>query len=482
MAYKFTETNKVNDEFMKVFGIGFKPFYDGLMSLATKQLWIDIVKFDEWLQKKHGCYEDDGKSMDDAIREHYGDKGVELVDALTGADDEKGPKSGLVEIDGIKTVAERTVDDYEVTYKPYKNYHKGLTVEQVVYDLMIIAAYDQLKVGQAVFKGDYTAAEMAGTFGGMHQFMEGEDCKTIGIKTETFCCSYHAGEAFAQMAEWEGVMNMAPKKYHRFAVEGKEMPSGVKLKPYTRCHGYKPRTISLAAENDRIAKKFEVIGKMAQSLTSEGMRRALSVLTAVKSIEKLHGWQMGDLAGKLLRRKLWREYGKDKYQQPMCYTAKDFEPGPECWKVVDEGYAKELMAYFRQVLAESPMPKWPAKGDYVMLKNQEKQPKQWQGKLSVYEVRGSLDMYHDKISWYAVVCTTKGKHDSTTYKVDALEPWTEPEKPKKKTSGKKSAKHAASHEKAAASHEVAESSHEVAEPTLEERLRAALLRQLKQAA
>jgi len=380
----------------------------------------------------------------------------------------------IVEIEGVKTVAERTVDDYVVTYKPHGNYHKGLTVEQVVYDLMIIAAYDQLKVGQAVYAGEYTAAEMAGTVGYLHQFMEGEDYKTIGIKTEMFCCSYHAGEAFTQMAEWEGVMSLAPKKYHRFAVEGKEMPKDVKLKPYTRCHGYKPRTISLAAENDRIAKKFEVIGKMAQSLTSEGMRRALSVLTAVKSIGKLHGYDMQQLADKLLRRKLWREYGKDKYQQPMVYTAKDFEPAPECWKVVDEGYAKELMAYFRKVLAESPMPKWPAKGDMVMLKNQERQCKKWQGKLSVYEVRGSLDMYQDKINWYAVVHTTKGKHDSTTRDVGYLEPWTEPDRPSKKKAVSKKEKTTAK--------ATPEPCTVNPEPTLEERLRAALRKQLAMAA
>lgn len=94
MAYKFTETNKVNDEFTKVFGIGFKSFYDGLVSIATKQLWIDIVKFDEWLQKKHGNYEAEGKSLMDVVREHYGDEGVRLVDALTGeGDDSDGPKS-----------------------------------------------------------------------------------------------------------------------------------------------------------------------------------------------------------------------------------------------------------------------------------------------------------------------------------------------------------------------------------------------------
>lgn len=475
MAYKFSETNKVNDEFTKVFGIGFKPFYDGMVSVATKQLWIDIVKFDEWLQKKHGNYEDDGKSMMDVIREHYGDKGVELVDALTGADDEESPKSELVEIEGVQTVAERTVDDYEVTYKPNKNYHKGLDVNQVVYDLMTIAAHDMLNWGTTVYAGEYTAAEMAGKVGYLYQFVGGEDYKIIRIKTETFCCSYHAGEAFAQMAEWEGVMSLAPKKYHRFAVEGKERPKDAKIEPYKRCHGYKPRTVSLTAENDRIAKKFEVIGKMAQSLTSEGMKRALSVLTAAKSIEKLHGREMGDLAGKMLRRKLWRDYGKDKYQQPMVYTAKDFEAAPECWKVVDEDYAKELMGYFRQVLAESPAPKWPAKGDLVQMKEGYRAIKKWQGKLCVYEVRGQLDTYHDKINWYAVVCTTKGKHDSTTCEVGYLEPWTEPDRPPKKKAVSKK-------EKTTAKATNPEPCTVSPEPTIEDRLRAALRKQLAMAA
>lgn len=520
MAYKFTETNRVNDEFTKVFGIGFKPFYDGLVSLATNRLWIDIVKFDEWLQKKHGNYEDDGKSMMDVIREHYGDKGVELVDALTGEDEPKdGPKSELIERDGIKTVAERTVNDTEVTYKPYGKYHKGLDVNQVVYDLMTIAAQDMLDTyGTAMYSGDYTAAEMAGTVGYLHQFIEGGDYKTIGIKTETFCCSYHAGEAFVQMAEWEGVMQMSPKNYRRFHCEGKEMPEGAKLKAYQRCHGYKPRTISLAAENTRIAKKFEVIGPMYEALGSEGMKRALSVLTAIKSIEKLHGYDMAGLAKRLLRRKLWRDYGNyeplrrrvewmkqeaermkrdgeeksdrakkmnEEFKEiqkklvltphPMCYTASDFEHGPEVWKVVDEEYVKQLMAYFRQVLAESPVPKWPKKGDLVMLKNQEKQCKKWQGKLSVYEVRDQLDTYQDKISWYAVVCTTKGKHDSTTYKVDALEPWTEPDRPSKKKAVSKK-------EKTTAKATNPEPCTVNPEPTLEDRLRAALRKQLAMAA
>ena len=91
MAYKITEIGKLNDEFKRVFGIGFKPFYDGLMSVASKQLCIDILKFDEWLHKKHGNYEDAGQSMDDCIREHYGDEGAKLINEVIGADGDDVP-------------------------------------------------------------------------------------------------------------------------------------------------------------------------------------------------------------------------------------------------------------------------------------------------------------------------------------------------------------------------------------------------------
>lgn len=86
MAYKFSELNKLGDEFQRVFGIGFKPFYDGLMSVASKQLCIDIMKFDEWLHEKHGDYENAGQSMDNCIREHYGEEGARLINEVIGMD------------------------------------------------------------------------------------------------------------------------------------------------------------------------------------------------------------------------------------------------------------------------------------------------------------------------------------------------------------------------------------------------------------
>ena len=271
-------------------------------------------------------------------------------------------------------------------------------------------------------------------------------------------------------------MSLAPKKYHRFAVEGKEMPKDAKIEPYKRCRGYKPTTVSLAAENTRIAKKFDVIGAMSEDLGSEGMKKALSVLTAIKSIEKLHGYDMGDMAGRMLRRKLWRDYGKrerlhrreawltdemkrpnhiDRYKSmkkdldevrkklsapviPVCYSARDFEHGPEVWKQVDEAYVKELIAYFRQVLADHPAPEWPKKGDVVQFKEREKMQKKYQGKFLCEGVVASLSTYGDSIEWRASLCV--GKFKNEYFLPGQLEPV--PEKAASKR-GKNGAKRAA---------------------------------------
>ena len=82
MKYKFSETHKLNEKFQSIFGVGFKPFYDGWMSVLSKHLCIDILKFDDWLHEKHGTYENEGMGMNDVIRKYYGEKGVNLIDEL----------------------------------------------------------------------------------------------------------------------------------------------------------------------------------------------------------------------------------------------------------------------------------------------------------------------------------------------------------------------------------------------------------------
>ena len=371
-------------------------------------------------------------------------------------------RNDLVEIEGIKTVAERTVKDTEVTYKPYGKYHKGLDVNEVVYDLMIIAAYDQLKTGQAVYAGDWTAAEMAGTVAaGIHQFVENVneewmEYSLIVIRTGSFMCSFHPAQTFQTIAEWEGAINLSPKKYHRFAVEGKEMPKDVKIKAYTRCHCYKPKQISLTAENDRIAKKFEVLGAVAKSLTSEGMKRALSVIEAAYFWDKA-SYEMRDMARRAMEWKLWKDYGREPGMQPIHFTTQDLKFGPEIWKQVDKDYVIELRKHFQRMLDAAPMPEWPKQGDVVMLKGREKMAKNYQGKFLCEGCVAMLSTYGDRIEWRASVRTKK--YDCEYFYPSQLEPAPEV---KPKTSS--------------VSHQTS------TEPTLAERLREALLKQMQKAA
>lgn len=390
---------------------------------------------------------------------------------------------------GIKTVADRECHCGTLTYKPCGYPEKDRDVQEVVYDLMIIAAYDQLKTGQAVYQGDWTAAEMAGKAGCLYQFMENvsdewEHYSLIAIQTKTFCCSFHPGQTFQTIAEWEGVMNLAPKKYHRFAVEGKELPEDVKIKAYTRCHQPKPSNpYSAAAEEKRINKKFEVLGKVAASLTSEGMRRALSVIAAASWWDK-SSYELRDMARKAMDWKLWKDYGKDGNRFPIHFTAKDFEPGPEVWKQVDKAYVEELRKHFQQMLDAAPVPEWPKQGDVVMLKGREKMAKKYQGKFLCEGCVAMLSTYGDRIEWRASVRTKKW--DNEYFYPSQLEAAVEPKKPGKKKSKaskpKQAAKASGTNNSQVVTSQSASCYQTTAEPTLAERLREALLKQLKQAA
>ena len=391
-------------------------------------------------------------------------------------------KDEVLRLTGIRTVADRECRCGTLTYRPHGSYGKDRDVAEVVYDLMIIAAYDQMKTGQAVYKGDFTAAEMAGKAGYLYQFVENvsedwEHYSLVAIETKTFKCSFHPGQVFETIAEWEGVMNLAPKKQHRFACDGQPLPKDVKLKPYTRCHQPKPSNpYSAAYEANRINKKLEVLGELRRRLSNEGMKKALAVLCAAKQWENNQARYR--MALEVMRRRLWKDYGTDQYAGTMSYTSRDFEPGPEIWKQVDTDYANMLRKLFCDMLNAAPAPKWISTKDYVQVKDKEKVVDKLQGKLYVTNVYARLDSTGEKLVWFANVVAAKGRE--WQFEVDRLEPWTEPEKAKKKSDvrGKKSA--ATTKLKAKAANP--EPSTVNPEPTLAERLRAALLQQFKQAA
>lgn len=66
------EAGKVNEKFLRLFGVPFMKYYDGFMTATTGKLWVDVVKFDDYLHERFGQYEDDGKSMCEIITKKFG--------------------------------------------------------------------------------------------------------------------------------------------------------------------------------------------------------------------------------------------------------------------------------------------------------------------------------------------------------------------------------------------------------------------------
>ncbi|MDR0694700.1 MAG: hypothetical protein LBF81_05325 [Prevotellaceae bacterium] len=79
--YKIGEWAKVRKDFKECFEVSFAPFYAGLLTLAYRRIVMDIVKFDEWLEKNYPD-EWENTSMENIIRHHYGQKGISIINAL----------------------------------------------------------------------------------------------------------------------------------------------------------------------------------------------------------------------------------------------------------------------------------------------------------------------------------------------------------------------------------------------------------------
>lgn len=316
-------------------------------------------------------------------------------------------------------------------------------INAAVYAVLCYVAEEVLKRSTCYISGERTAAELAGTVenwipiaplsenGNLIQM-----APEVQVRAGTWKCNFPTIAIFTMMAEWEGVMGLTAKQTYRFQCETKkDMPKGMELKAYRRWRVYRPKRISFAYEEKRIAQKFEVIGKMAQDLSDEGMKKAMSVLAAAKAWNKEPA--LYQLALKVMRKKLWSDYGKDEYAQPIVFTEKDFEHGPELWKQVNEDYVKVLVEHFKQMM---PVPTWVKDGDYVQYKNQEKVTKMYQGKLYVETVFAHVDTCGDRIEWFASLHLSGRYTTRPLVNVNVLEPWVEPEKPKKKATEKKDAK------------------------------------------
>ena len=407
---------------------------------------------------------------------------------------------GTVRLTGVKTPADRTVCKETVTYRPHGRCWDGEDVNATVYDLMIIACYDMMTVGTVLYGGEYTAAEMAGKIGYLHQYVEGSDYKTVKIETKTFCCTYHVSEAFAQMAEWEGAVGITAKNAYKFHCEGNPMPKGAVLKKYQRCHGYHPRTISLAADEKRINQKFEVLGRLYQSLTSEGMRKAMSVCAAARLFDN-KSYEVKALVKTAMRWKLWKDYAKKEgaTMMPVAFDETDFQCGPECYKQVDSRYVQELVNHWQKLLSDYPMPEWPKQGDMVQFKAHDIQ-KKYRGKYLCEGMTASLSTYGDSLVWRASLRVKK--YENEYFTPSLLEPVEEVKSKKRKVKTKTQKPAAVKVKgtdytvksdgrtetfgsyipKALAETQPSAIGHQASAMTLAEQLRQALLKQMRQAA
>ena len=317
----------------------------------------------------------------------------------------------------------------------------GYDINEVVYGLMVMAGHDMLDLGKTLFKGDFTASEMAGKFLSLDQFFDNESSDyvrydRIVIVTPTFRCQFPADEVFKYIAEFEGTAEIAKTKMHKFHCDGQDFEAGEKLKPYKRHLGYKPTTISFVQYHERIADKFKTLGAMTQSLTNEGMRKAYSVLKAVEYYDNA-SYDIREMAKRVMTAKLWSDYRKEGGSlDPVDFYKSDFCDAPDVWKTVDRDYVNKLQRHFEAALNAQPKPTNIEEGMTVQFKNRANMTKKYQGKYFVESVRQHVSAYGERIEWKAALRITK--YNTEYFYPDALEEYVKPKKQPKKTVKKSS--------------------------------------------
>jgi hypothetical protein len=62
---------EAHSKFREFFHEPLNPYIDGMLTAISKRVVIDIDKFDEFLHRKFGQYEDQGLSMKDILIQKY---------------------------------------------------------------------------------------------------------------------------------------------------------------------------------------------------------------------------------------------------------------------------------------------------------------------------------------------------------------------------------------------------------------------------
>ena len=89
MIYKISEWHKAGQDFESIFKISIRKFYDGFMTMIFKKIQINPFTFDDYLYEKHNDYIE-GISMQDIVLKHYGEKGLQMLNALLPSEADNG--------------------------------------------------------------------------------------------------------------------------------------------------------------------------------------------------------------------------------------------------------------------------------------------------------------------------------------------------------------------------------------------------------
>ena len=74
---------ELNRKFKAYFGTSIYPFLDRFFG-AKGMFLFDLIAFDNYYKKFFGNYEEEGKSLEEAISERFGQDAVRLIKTLIG--------------------------------------------------------------------------------------------------------------------------------------------------------------------------------------------------------------------------------------------------------------------------------------------------------------------------------------------------------------------------------------------------------------
>ncbi len=80
--YKIGDWGLARQDFQAAFGVSIQPFYDGFATLISKKICIDLFKFDDFLHRQFGDYEDRGLSMYELVYAEFGEQASILLGVL----------------------------------------------------------------------------------------------------------------------------------------------------------------------------------------------------------------------------------------------------------------------------------------------------------------------------------------------------------------------------------------------------------------